>query len=44
MVADNIKKTFDDFYEEIEMVDLLRDCLLKEESENYTIFDENDRS
>lgn len=43
VVADSIKKTFGDQIEEIDIVDLIRDAILNEESEHYSVFDQNDR-
>ncbi|EAR99613.2 hypothetical protein TTHERM_00586530 (macronuclear) [Tetrahymena thermophila SB210] len=43
VVKDMIKQTYEDFVEEIQINDLVRECLIKEESEHYEIFSEEDR-
>lgn len=43
VVEDSIKRTFGDQFEEIEVVDLIREAILKEESEHYDVFDANER-
>ncbi|KAL4485995.1 hypothetical protein ABPG72_003929 [Tetrahymena utriculariae] len=43
VVKDMIKQTYEDFVEDIQINDLVRECLIKEESEHYEIFSEEDR-
>ncbi|KAL4436057.1 hypothetical protein ABPG74_022292 [Tetrahymena malaccensis] len=43
VVKDMIKQTYEDFVEEIQINDLVRECLIKEESEHYELFSEDDR-
>jgi hypothetical protein len=43
VVNDSIRKTFEDFHEEIEISDCLRELILKEESEHYPTFGATDR-
>ncbi len=38
-----IAKILSDYYEGIEICDKLRECLLLEESENYSVFNEEQR-